>query len=179
MTEAEWLVCSDPLEMFNADVFKGSFRKVGLFSVAGSHLAWDQLDDAWRARVDQLERRAESEPVWMWEDERGTLSLADPTVLALHYVLDSLLECHHQADVIRDIFGNPFQPITWHPSWRTSTVVTIAKTMYDSRDFSPMPLLADALQDAGCENEDILNHCRSGGPHVRGCWVVDLVLGKE
>jgi hypothetical protein len=51
--------------------------------------------------------------------------------------------------------------------------------MYDSRDFSVMPILADALQDAGCDNEDILSHCRGDGPHVRGCWVVDLVLGKE
>jgi hypothetical protein len=51
--------------------------------------------------------------------------------------------------------------------------------MYDSRDFGAMPILADALQDAGCDNEDILDHCRGPGPHVCGCWVVDLVLGKE
>ena len=52
------------------------------------------------------------------------------------------------------------------------------RTMYDSRDFSTMPVLADALQDAGCDN-DIINSCRGSGPHVRGCWVVDLVLEKE
>ena len=51
--------------------------------------------------------------------------------------------------------------------------------MYESRDFSAMPILADALQDAGCDNDDILNHCRDPVRHVRGCWVVDLVLGKE
>jgi hypothetical protein len=51
--------------------------------------------------------------------------------------------------------------------------------MYESRDFSAMPILADALQDAGCEDESILAHCRGPGPHVRGCWVVDLVLGRE
>jgi hypothetical protein len=50
--------------------------------------------------------------------------------------------------------------------------------MYESRDFGPMPILADALQDAGCENEDILAHCREPGPHVRGCWAIDLVLEK-
>jgi hypothetical protein len=50
--------------------------------------------------------------------------------------------------------------------------------MYESSDFSPMPILADALQDAGCSNEDILDHCRGDVPHVRGCWVVDLALGK-
>lgn len=81
--------------------------------------------------------------------------------------------------LIRDVFGNPFRPVTLDPSWRTSTVLALAQQMYDSRDFSDMPILADALQDASCENADILNHCRGDGPHVRGCWVVDLILGKE
>lgn len=63
--------------------------------------------------------------------------------------------------------------------WRTDTAVTLARTMYESRDFSAMPILADALQDAGCDSEEILNHCRSAELHVRGCWVCDLVLGKE
>ncbi len=81
---------------------------------------------------------------------------------------------------LRDIFGNPFRPVSFSPEWCTSDVVSIAQTMYDSRDFSPMPILADALQDAGCEREDILAHCRdANGTHVRGCWVVDLVLGKS
>jgi hypothetical protein len=51
--------------------------------------------------------------------------------------------------------------------------------MYESRDFGAMPILADALQDAGCASDDVLSHCRGPGPHVRGCWVVDLMLGKE
>jgi hypothetical protein len=50
--------------------------------------------------------------------------------------------------------------------------------MYDARDFSTMPILTDALQDAGCDSDDVLNHCRSGGVHVRGCWVIDVVLSK-
>jgi hypothetical protein len=78
----------------------------------------------------------------------------------------------------REIAG-PTQAVPWEPEWRTSTVVSLAKSMYESRDFSAMPILSDALQDAGCENEDILDHCRGPGRHVRGCWVVDLVLGKE
>jgi len=84
-----------------------------------------------------------------------------------------------QCKLIRDIFGNPFRPVAFDPSWRTTTAVAIAKGMYESRDFAPMPILADALQDAGCEHADILDHCRGSGPHVKGCWVVDLVLGKE
>jgi hypothetical protein len=81
--------------------------------------------------------------------------------------------------IIRCIFGNPFRPVTFEAEWRTTTAVQIAKGMYDSRDFAAMPILADALQDGGCESATILDHCRGGGPHVRGCWVVDLVLGKE
>ncbi|MBX9585326.1 MAG: hypothetical protein K2X87_33890 [Gemmataceae bacterium] len=79
---------------------------------------------------------------------------------------------------LRCIFGNPFRPVVFDPEWRTSTVVALARGMYEGRDFAPMPVLADALQDAGCEHADILAHCRGNGPHVRGCWVVDLVLGK-
>ncbi len=81
--------------------------------------------------------------------------------------------------VVRDIFGNPFRPVAFSPEWRTSTTVLLAQQMYESRDFGAMPILADALQDAGCDNDDVLTHCRGTGPHVRGCWVVDHVLGKE
>ena len=84
-----------------------------------------------------------------------------------------------QCDLIRCIFGNPFRPVTLDPSWRTSTVVALAEGIYADRAFERLPILADALQDAGCGNEDVLAHCRSDGPHARGCWVVDLLLGKE
>ena len=83
-----------------------------------------------------------------------------------------------QAALLRDIFGNPFRPVTFDPAWRTETAVGLALRMYDERDFAAMPILADALQEAGCDSQDILTHCREPGVHVRGCWVVDLVLGK-
>jgi hypothetical protein len=80
---------------------------------------------------------------------------------------------------IRDIFGNPFRPLTINPSWLTSTVLALASGIYSEKAFDRMPQLADALQDAGCDNEDILNHCRQPGQHCRGCWVVDLILDKK
>jgi hypothetical protein len=83
-----------------------------------------------------------------------------------------------QLPLLYCVFGNPFRPVTFSPEWRTSTAVVLAQQMYDSRDFALMPILGDALQDAGCDNSDILDHCRGAGPHVRGCWVVDLILGK-
>ena len=84
-----------------------------------------------------------------------------------------------QADLVRDIFGNPFRPVAFDPAWRTSTAIALAQQMYESRDFAAMPILADALQEAGCEDEQVLSHGRGDEAHVRGCWVIDLVLGKK
>lgn len=84
-----------------------------------------------------------------------------------------------QCRVIREVFGNPFRPVAFSPDWRTDTAASLARQMYDAREFSAMPILADALQDAGCDNDAILNHCRDTSlTHVRGCWVIDFVLGK-
>lgn len=91
---------------------------------------------------------------------------------------DSLAIRARQAALVRCLAGNPFRPVTLDSSWRTSTVVALAQGIYDDRAFDRLPILADALQDAGCDSDDILNHCRDTSPHARGCWVVDLVLGK-
>jgi hypothetical protein len=110
------------------------------------------------------------------------LAAADKVVRAFTTIRRRLWKVERaiQADIFRDIFGNPFRPAVLDAAWRTDTAVSLARTMYDSRDFGAMPILADALQDAGCDNEHILNHCRHTSlAHVRGCWVVDLVLGKE
>jgi hypothetical protein len=88
-------------------------------------------------------------------------------------------EAPHQADLLRDIYGTPYTQVEFDKRWRTDTALSLASQMYDSRDFGAMPILADALQDAGCEDPAILAHCRDANQvHVRGCWVVDLVLGK-
>jgi hypothetical protein len=83
------------------------------------------------------------------------------------------------ANMVREVLGNPFRPVTIDPRWLTASVLDLARAIYDERAFERMPILADALMDAGCDNEEILNHCRGDGPHVRGCWVVDLLLGKK
>jgi hypothetical protein len=86
-------------------------------------------------------------------------------------------EAEH-APLLREIIGNPFRSVDFSASWRTDTALSLARVMYESRDFSAMPILGDALQDAGCNDDAVLDHCRGEGPHVRGCWVCDLVLGK-
>lgn len=88
-----------------------------------------------------------------------------------------------QTAIIRDIFGNPFRPSSLLARfvlvWNDGTVVKLAQGIYDERAFARLPVVADALEEAGCHDPDILNHCRQSGEHVRGCWVVDLLLGKE
>lgn len=81
-------------------------------------------------------------------------------------------------DVLRCVFGDTLSAATFDPSWRTEATVGLAAGIYDERAFERLPILADALEEAGCEDEAILSHCREPGVHVRGCWVVDLVLGK-
>jgi len=89
-------------------------------------------------------------------------------------------EQHLQSELLRDIFGNLFRSVSVDPSWLTSDVRILAEGIYQDHAFDRMPILADALQDAGCTNDEVLNHCRDTSlTHVRGCWVVDLVLGKE
>jgi hypothetical protein len=97
-------------------------------------------------------------------------------------------EKEHAAHVrlIHELSGNPFRPVTFDSSWRTPTVANLAQAIYDDRhlpsglfDNQRLGVLADALEEAGCDNADILGHLRGGGDHVRGCWVIDQVLGKE
>jgi len=80
--------------------------------------------------------------------------------------------------VVWEVAGNPFRLSDFAP-WRTDTAMALARQMYAASEFSAMPILADALQDAGCDDEDVLRHCRDACEHVKGCWVVDGVLGKE
>ncbi len=79
---------------------------------------------------------------------------------------------------MRDIFGNPIRPVVFDATWRTPSAVALAQAIYAERRFADMPILADALEEAGCTSADILDHCRQSSDHARGCWVVDLVLGK-
>jgi hypothetical protein len=81
--------------------------------------------------------------------------------------------------LFRDIVGNPFRPVAFDPHWRSETAVALAAGIYAERAFDRLPILADALEEAGCDHPDVLAHCRGPGPHARGCWVVDLVLGKS
>jgi hypothetical protein len=99
-------------------------------------------------------------------------------------------ECATQAALLRDVLGNPFRPSPLTPpsvlAWNDGTVRRIADGIYDERripdgtlDPARLAILADALLDAGADDEELIAHCRGAGPHVRGCWAVDLILGKS
>jgi hypothetical protein len=92
-------------------------------------------------------------------------------------------EERRQCRLLRDMFGPlPFRAVAldpaWH-AWKEATVLQIARAIYDERRFADMAVLGDALEEAGCADEDILSHCREPEPHFRGCWMVDLLLGKQ
>jgi hypothetical protein len=138
-------------------------------ALACSQLFWDKLDDGLAVSASVI--RADFE----WQQKQFGRSLepfdgrrpnSAPT------------EERAQADLLRCIFGNPFRPVVFAPSWRTETAVALAAGIYADRAFDRLPILADALEEAGCDVADILSHCRVPGPHARGCWVVDAVLGK-
>src|SRR5207244_2415634 len=90
-------------------------------------------------------------------------------------------QCRLQMKLIRCIVGTlPFRPVDTTPSWwRDYTAVKIAQVIYEERAWGEMPLLADSVEEAGCDNLDVLLHCRGPGPHARGCWVVDTLLKKN
>jgi hypothetical protein len=105
--------------------------------------------------------------LWIWHP--------DAVERGVHYKA----ERWEQARILRDIIGNPFHSEHIAPTIISETVARLAQSIYDDRAFDRLPILADALEEAGCADAEILGHCRGPGPHVRGCWVVDLLLGKE
>lgn len=120
-------------------------------------------------------------------DDRATATSAAKAVSqeaahALSHEGKQTTEEGNQCQLLRDIFGYPFRPVSLDPSWlawNDGIIVKLAHAIYDERAFDRLPILADALEEAGCTNTDILNHCRQPSEHVRGCWVVDLILGRS
>jgi len=92
------------------------------------------------------------------------------------------LEEAEQAKLLREIALPPVRVITIDPScllWNDRAVAKLAETIYQEQSFDRLPILSDALEDAGCVDGELLAHCRSAGPHVRGCWAIDLILSKD
>jgi hypothetical protein len=187
MTEAEWLKCTHPSEMLRClQALKVSERKVILFLLATRlHEVYERSRSRQVicAALDQFAEgiitREELSAVYQAEGMRIGPPPSFTPENASYWLATTKEASKLACRVIREVFGNPFRPVAFSPEWKTDTAMSLAKQMYEAREFGAMPILADALQDAGCDSADVLNHCRGAGPHVRGCWVVDLVLGKE
>jgi hypothetical protein len=196
MTEREWLTTSDPRAMIRLLASRGWDRSLWLFTVA-CFGRFRRIGAGVRAAMEATERYADGLAT---EAEMRKYNTA---VIAAESADHAAAECQRtvakrgrgyrpagggprtrgqearaQAALLREVAGNPFRPVAFSLAWRTDTAVALAEQMYESRDFGAMPILADALQEAGCDSEEIMAHCRGPGPHVRGCWVVDLVLGE-
>jgi hypothetical protein len=155
--------------------------------------AADAADAVWHGEME----RALAEGTWDWGNRAPPYTAAaaaynaaidtgwwgaapafrTPHEIALEVTGDTGTEAAAQSVLLREIF-NPFLSIPANRAWLTPNVTALAATIYDDRAFDIMPVLADALEEAGCTDPDILAHCRGPGPHVRGCWVVDAVLAK-
>jgi hypothetical protein len=193
MTEQEWLKATDPTPMLEFLRGKASDRKLLMFAVNAVEGTTELCDERLLGLLAVTEQfadgtRSASEVEAHWGRKVYPLRpFAWARALGFRNTEKKRGFKRDQASIlvglVRDIFGPlPFRPITINPAWLTwhgGLLVSMAQRMYDSRDFSDMPVLADAVEEAACQDQDILGHCRSGGEHVRGCWVVDLLLGKK
>jgi hypothetical protein len=199
MTEQDWLSCTDPIPMLEflqsrPDV---SARKLRLFAVACSRRVWDRIEPLGQAAVEVAEAFADGEAD---ADALRAARLAcksagasaswyaaasSPAVAARNAALsaqaagDPEAERAAQAALLRDILGNAFKTPALEPFAVPRAAVALASEIYEERSFERAPLLAGALQAAGGPCAAILEHLGGPGPHVRGCWAIDLLLGKQ
>lgn len=207
MEEQEWLTCTDPRKMLAFLRSRASDRKLRLFA-CGFCLRVNEVheDNDCRDTVQVVERFADglagpkeleaachsARRVWATSSWEGMLAAeaAESDAWRAARGVQSALEMDDiprslwdlQVDILRDIFGPlPFRSVTIDPpllTWLDGTITKLAESIYREWAFDRLPVLADALEEAGCTDATILTHCRQPGGHVRGCWLVDLVLGR-
>jgi hypothetical protein len=210
MTEAEWLGATDPWSLLTMLPQPVSDRKLRLFVAAVHRRLWHLLSGLERRVPDAAEQFLEGKisqeqfdaayrdnPLFPGDDRapRPEEYPVERALAEVEYVTEYGYDANGpalvaaQADLVRDVFGNPLRPLTFDPAWRTwngGVIPRLAQAIYDERgmpegvlDTHRLGELADALETAGCASEDLLSHLRAPGPHVLGCWAVDLALGRN
>jgi hypothetical protein len=193
MTEAEWLVSTDPDALLRfVSEFPQTERKWICAALAFSEwlptkpdkVALDLMGTVARYADGLISRQqvANAFEAAQRGDGIDVTFNHEETTLYLQAAAQGQVNGRMLASAIRDIFGYPLRPVpidaTWL-TWREGIIPRLAEAIYNNRGFTDMPILAVALEETGCTDADILNHCRQPGTHVRGCWVVDLLLGKK
>ena len=192
MTEAEWLLSEDPAAILVQlwDSGRSTDRRFALLVVGYGRLV-TPVDERTLEGVTTIERFAEG----LVTAEEFAVIHGRAWMRRAHEWLEDLLAMRADADarpafdermlkaVFDCVFGDPRRPLPHLAAawlrWNDGTIPKIAQGIYEERAFDRLPILHDALLDAGCDDEDLLAHCRGAGPHVRGCWVIDLILGKS
>ena len=181
MNEDEWLTGTDFTAHARYAAEHLSPRRQRLLAVAfcraaGALLDHPDLTDA----LDVIDQYADelAPPAAVARARQECRAVASEVYNAYSAAVDAAAQHLVMRAVVWEVAGNPFREPHFSEELRTDTAMSLACQMYDNREFSAMPILADAIQDAGCDDEVLLAHCRNPGEHVRGCWVLDLVLGK-
>lgn len=208
MTEAQWLESSDVIAILKSLEGKTTDRKLRLFGCACCRRAWDLLaEECFRDAVEVAERYADGQAdrkelfaarsiSGAALERNGLAGVGGPAYRALGsawsatrmpawtaaiyplWVYAEDTERAAQVALLHEVFGNPYRPVAINADWLTPDVVSQADAIYVGRDFERMPSLGDALEKSGCRDLDILCHCREPHEHVRGCWLIDALLGK-
>jgi hypothetical protein len=205
MTDAQWLASREPEEMLAllraiASGWRWWYRWAFGESIQVSKRKLCLFADSFCTQVKSLSERQQNQLVFgtevhgspvhvaKWAANRAKGKRADQAAMSIQFAVKQAFDALRAnavsdrslktitADLLRDVFGNPFSTVKIDSSWRTPKVTTLARSIYTADAFHRLGNLADALVDAGCNKEEILDHCRSDGPHVCGCWVVDLLL---
>jgi hypothetical protein len=202
MTETDWLSCSDPVLLLRHVSSTASERKLRLLACATCRRLWFMLreehsrravevaerfaDDlasadelaAVFASADRAALEAERAHVTGWNAARTAAASAGRSAVQ---AAERAVTTGADAELVREVFGNPFRAVVVPPAWLAwdgGALPRIARDVYDERRFRDVSVLGDALEEAGCTDQAMLEHCWSGQRHYRGCWVIDLLLGR-
>ncbi len=201
MDEAEWVNARTMLTLLR-ETGRASDRKLRLFAAACCRSIWhlltdprsrsllsltEQVADGQATKEEMEEARRQHQHLYYGGGPAVTAAAdADPWRAArdaLGRLRGTLFRAARwegrssPGAILRDLFG--LHPARVERAWLSPDATAIARRAYDERDFTALPVLADALEDAGCTAPDLLGHLRSNGPHYRGCWAIDLLLGKR
>jgi hypothetical protein len=209
MTKEEWLACTDPKAMLDFLGDSASDGKLRLFAVACCRRIWPLVADTKSRQAVEISEqyaddRASDEELEAASKDAASVGIgfgiqfsaanaahfasrpgrvaADRCAMYAARAVPDSDERVAQARLVRCLWGDPFRKPRAHTAflpWNTSSAVNLAQSIYDARAFERLSELADELEKADCDDANVVGHCREAGPHARGCWVVDRILGKE